>query len=105
MPVLKSSAPWPGDVCTSPVPASDRKSTRLNSSHVAISYAVFCLKKQQEASDRESPRLQPFEESSPAHAQGGCSPRHLRAMGFSDHDELVAACRRRFHDRGGTTAS
>src|SRR5690625_5791429 len=24
---------------------SDRKSTRLNSSHVAISYAVFCLKK------------------------------------------------------------
>src|SRR5439155_12302687 len=27
------------------VPAKDRKSTRLNSSHVAISYAVFCLKK------------------------------------------------------------
>src|SRR5690625_5614893 len=26
-------------------PALDRKSTRLNSSHVAISYAVFCLKK------------------------------------------------------------
>src|SRR5690625_2841173 len=25
---------------------ADRKSTRLNSSHVAISYAVFCLKKQ-----------------------------------------------------------
>src|SRR5690606_39819902 len=25
---------------------SDRKSTRLNSSHVKISYAVFCLKKQ-----------------------------------------------------------
>src|SRR5690625_4068980 len=25
-----------------PVPVSDRKSTRLNSSHVAISYAVFC---------------------------------------------------------------
>src|SRR5215510_9217091 len=28
--------------------ASDRKSTRLNSSHVAISYAVFCLKKKKE---------------------------------------------------------
>src|SRR5207253_11160932 len=27
------------------VPPADRKSTRLNSSHVAISYAVFCLKK------------------------------------------------------------
>src|SRR5690606_39926203 len=26
-------------------PAADRKSTRLNSSHVKISYAVFCLKK------------------------------------------------------------
>src|SRR5437868_13915174 len=25
--------------------AEDRKSTRLNSSHVSISYAVFCLKK------------------------------------------------------------
>src|SRR5262245_11736847 len=27
------------------VPDSDRKSTRLNSSHLGISYAVFCLKK------------------------------------------------------------
>src|SRR5215208_3266402 len=27
---------------------ADRKSTRLNSSHVAISYAVFCLKKKNE---------------------------------------------------------
>src|SRR5437868_12078996 len=26
----------------------DRKSTRLNSSHVSISYAVFCLKKKKE---------------------------------------------------------
>src|SRR5207249_12249958 len=26
-------------------PLGDRKSTRLNSSHVSISYAVFCLKK------------------------------------------------------------
>src|SRR6266851_8065940 len=26
-------------------PARDRKSTRLNSSHITISYAVFCLKK------------------------------------------------------------
>src|SRR5699024_11384444 len=29
---------------------SDRKSTRLNSSHVSISYAVFCLKKKRERS-------------------------------------------------------
>src|SRR5699024_11537622 len=32
--------------CTTSIPLrfSDRKSTRLNSSHVSISYAVFCLK-------------------------------------------------------------
>src|SRR5690625_6492119 len=34
--------------------AKDRKSTRLNSSHVAISYAVFCLKKKNE--DRKDSR-------------------------------------------------
>src|SRR3712207_7812136 len=28
-----------------PPPRADRKSTRLNSSHANISYAVFCLKK------------------------------------------------------------
>src|SRR5256885_13207710 len=28
--------------------SSDRKSTRLNSSHLVISYAVFCLKKKTE---------------------------------------------------------
>src|SRR5439155_20337026 len=32
-------------VAVSPPLPGDRKSTRLNSSHVAISYAVFCLKK------------------------------------------------------------
>src|SRR3712207_7599546 len=31
-----------------PKPARDRKSTRLNSSHANISYAVFCLKKNNE---------------------------------------------------------
>src|SRR5437870_7938306 len=34
-----------GDFNGDGVPDLDRKSTRLNSSHVAISYAVFCLKK------------------------------------------------------------
>src|SRR5690625_5903743 len=34
---------WAPEVFT--VHVLDRKSTRLNSSHVAISYAVFCLKK------------------------------------------------------------
>src|SRR5437868_9464342 len=33
----------------------DRKSTRLNSSHVSISYAVFCLKKQTHRTARLPP--------------------------------------------------
>src|SRR2546422_5218501 len=33
------------------VPERDRKSTRLNSSHGYISYAVFCLKKKKNTSD------------------------------------------------------
>src|SRR2546430_10114583 len=34
-----------GDLCGGGGPRTDRKSTRLNSSHSQISYAVFCLKK------------------------------------------------------------
>src|SRR5699024_11560801 len=33
------------ELFTEPKRRQDRKSTRLNSSHVSISYAVFCLKK------------------------------------------------------------
>src|SRR5207302_3601304 len=36
------------------VPLQDRKSTRLNSSHVKISYAVFCLKKKIDGVDDTS---------------------------------------------------
>src|SRR5690349_24176668 len=44
-----------GDLPVEPVlgadlPQRDRKSTRLNSSHVEISYAVFCLKKKKKKS-------------------------------------------------------
>src|SRR5438552_9257737 len=35
-------------VLTGVFPAEDRKSTRLNSSHQIISYAVFCLKKKKQ---------------------------------------------------------
>src|ERR1039457_1908032 len=40
----------------------DRKSTRLNSSHLVISYAVFCLKKKNrlEAADHDKVRLTPL---------------------------------------------
>src|SRR5256885_8467367 len=40
--------PWP---CR---PRTDRKSTRLNSSHLVISYAVFCLKKKNKSSNCHS---------------------------------------------------
>src|SRR2546429_3770009 len=35
----------PPRLCPLPIKQTDRKSTRLNSSHGYISYAVFCLKK------------------------------------------------------------
>src|SRR3712207_8748834 len=36
---------------------TDRKSTRLNSSHANISYGVFCLKKQQRGASRQHDTL------------------------------------------------
>src|SRR2546422_7819341 len=44
----------PGLVKVAPAPVRDRKSTRLNSSHGYISYAVFCLKK------KKKPKTQPL---------------------------------------------
>src|SRR5256885_2663561 len=39
----------------------DRKSTRLNSSHLVISYAVFCLKKKNCAVQKRMGKIQIFE--------------------------------------------
>src|SRR5439155_21194755 len=49
-PRCAGESPKPGEARVGPAGdhdahGTDRKSTRLNSSHVAISYAVFCLKK------------------------------------------------------------
>src|SRR3989442_1161924 len=41
--------PFPSESCA----YIDRKSTRLNSSHVRISYAVFCLKKKKHTTSRD----------------------------------------------------
>src|SRR3712207_7153185 len=44
-----ASAHWPRSHCRGREQLRlDRKSTRLNSSHANISYAVFCLKKQRD---------------------------------------------------------
>src|SRR5437867_10094976 len=39
----------------------DRKSTRLNSSHRTISYAVFCLKKKKKPHPRQQIRITPYQ--------------------------------------------
>src|SRR5437773_7555597 len=44
----------PEDCCSSPPHEPDRKSTRLNSSHITISYAVFCLKKKKIKTNQSS---------------------------------------------------
>src|SRR2546422_7052788 len=50
---------WCGGGDELPVDGTDRKSTRLNSSHGYISYAVFCLKKKKTKQERlRSPRYQ-----------------------------------------------
>src|SRR5579875_1003618 len=48
--------PRPGSARKPRSSSTDRKSTRLNSSHTVISYAVFCLKKKKNASCRPPPR-------------------------------------------------
>src|SRR5438067_5292407 len=44
------AATFPGP--PQPLEQQDRKSTRLNSSHVSISYAVFCLKKKKKKKNK-----------------------------------------------------
>src|SRR2546430_11557609 len=46
-------APWH---CAARIRRLDRKSTRLNSSHSQISYAVFCLKKKKHSRQAQNPR-------------------------------------------------
>src|SRR3989475_3199193 len=43
------AGPFGGPIADPRAPMADRKSTRLNSSHSQISYAVFCLKKKNSA--------------------------------------------------------
>src|SRR2546427_2018774 len=43
------------------LPPRDRKSTRLNSSHSQISYAVFCLKKKKKRSDNTGQEIMQHE--------------------------------------------
>src|SRR2546427_1799435 len=53
-----ATTPWVSRSCTRRAASmiSDRKSTRLNSSHSQISYAVFCLKKKKKTIQHERHR-------------------------------------------------
>src|SRR5688572_31862237 len=51
--------PLTGPPCRTKAPRSDRKSTRLNSSHSQISYAVFCLKKKKKTKLNKSYYITP----------------------------------------------
>src|SRR5258707_12063196 len=56
---LKHMPRPPGAVTASmPLPVRDRKSTRLNSSHANISYAVFCLKKKKKKNKLDKENLE-----------------------------------------------
>src|SRR2546426_4203913 len=49
---------YAGQSCISTQRILDRKSTRLNSSHLVISYAVFCLKKKKKKPSHTQPPTQ-----------------------------------------------
>src|SRR5215204_2749110 len=52
--------------------ARDRKSTRLNSSHTVISYAVFCLKKKKQPAAPQTAR-RPLTPPWPSYASCACT--------------------------------
>src|SRR2546426_7873846 len=54
--------------------SSDRKSTRLNSSHLVISYAVFCLKKKKKSSSTTYATCDP---RTTAHIRATQDARHI----------------------------
>src|SRR5690349_23978415 len=49
-----SRPPWRSRTSERRRSCGDRKSTRLNSSHVEISYAVFCLKKKKKKNKKKN---------------------------------------------------
>src|SRR3989449_6898551 len=57
--VLHSRAPGKGPLEALERRSLDRKSTRLNSSHGYISYAVFCLKKKKKNTKKTSQQIAP----------------------------------------------
>src|SRR5688572_20393140 len=74
--------PCRSDALAAPEQRPDRKSTRLNSSHSQISYAVFCLKKK---STQRTAR------PAPSRCPPACSPSRRTAPDTSSLPSLVPA--------------
>src|ERR1039457_2812660 len=72
----------------------DRKSTRLNSSHLVISYAVFCLKKKKTGCDWPGARLGG---QSADRGHGGLCSRGACRVRRRDFDALSVRCRLLVH--------
>src|SRR5437773_6904559 len=64
--VIATEAPRRPSSRAAAKPIPDRKSTRLNSSHITISYAVLCLKKKPEHA-YHTPRQREFPSDHTAH--------------------------------------
>src|SRR2546430_4779439 len=80
----------------------DRKSTRLNSSHSQISYAVFCLKKNRTVLADvvgRSPRLRAECRLFPFASPRLCPTLHLCSASSGCHNALpITSLRRQFHN-------
>src|SRR5260221_5946258 len=59
---------------------TDRKSTRLNSSHTVISYAVFCLKKKKKTQRKPQSHIENLDNDTKHRAS---SPKHGRSSDVS----------------------
>src|SRR5256885_12446478 len=75
--------------CTPPSdPSRDRKSTRLNSSHLVISYAVFCLKKKKKPTFSLSSQTLPPNGSSTPHYSD--TPLHSRPSSTAPTPHIIS---------------
>src|SRR5438874_3869406 len=84
--VLMPTTPPPRSPPSRPSFSTDRKSTRLNSSYVEISYAVFCLKKKNYSTGRHSQQV------------ADLVLRLTRALGLPPSEAQMIALAGRLHD-------
>src|SRR5256885_1799546 len=67
----------------------DRKSTRLNSSHLVISYAVFCLKKKQLDNQKEIAEMQNETQKEIAGIQSATSRQNTKDQVYAQNEMLA----------------